>query len=134
MAAIEPLRAKIDHWRKTRAVVGHMPEPLWQEATTLAKTYGVAAVQGILRIDYRGLKQRALGLPLAPPPAPQTPLPRVPKAPARFVELPPLGASPARRPEHTVELEDSAGRRLVIKVSGGHLAEALPLAQAFWQA
>ncbi len=25
LAAIEPLRAKIEHWRKTRAVVGHMP-------------------------------------------------------------------------------------------------------------
>ncbi len=124
-AAVEPLREKIDHWRKTRTVIGRMPEALWQEATVLAKTHGVAAVQGILRIDYQGLKQRVFG-PLAEPPPGR-------KEPPRFVELPPLPATAARRPEHTIELEDGAGRRLTVKVSGGNLADILPLAQSFWR-
>jgi hypothetical protein len=47
------------------------------------------------------------------------------------VELPRL--APLPRTEHTVELEDSAGRRMTIKVSGASLAELLPLAQAFWR-
>lgn len=125
LAAIEPLREKVGHWRKTRTVNEHMPEPLWEEATALAKTYGVAAVQGILRIDYRGLKRRALGLPAAPPPAP--------KPPAGFVELAALSMG-ARRAEHTVELEDGSGRRLTIKVAGGNLAEVLSWVQTFWRA
>jgi hypothetical protein len=52
-------------------------------------------------------------------------------APA-FVELSP-GLTPARRVEHTVELEDATGRRMTMKVSGGGVAELLPLAQAFWR-
>ena len=124
LAAIEPLRQKVEHWRKTRTVNEHMPEPLWEEATGLAKTFGVAAVQGILRIDYRGLKRRALGLPTPP---------SAPKSPPRFVELPPLMAAP-RRAEPTVELEDGAGRRLTVRVASGNLAEVLPLLQAFYRA
>jgi hypothetical protein len=124
LAAIEPLREKVDHWRKTRTVNEHMPEPLWVEATQLAKLYGVAAVQGILRIDYRGLKRRAVGLPAALP---------APKSPPRFVELPSLAIA-TRRVEHTVELEDGAGRRLTVKVADGNLAEVLAFVQTFWRA
>ena len=52
-------------------------------------------------------------------------------APARsFIELPAL---PSRRVEHLVELEDGSGRKLSLKVAAGHLAEVLPLAQAFWR-
>ena len=123
LVAIEPLHQKVDHWRKTRTANEHMPESLWEEATGLAKTFGVAAVQGILRIDYRGLKRRALGLP-TPSPAP--------KSPPRFVELPPLMAV-TRRAEHTVELEDGAGRRLTVRVASGNLAEVLPLLPTFFR-
>lgn len=126
LAAIEPLRGRVSQWRGSRAVNEHMPEPLWEEATALAKTYGVGAVQGILRIDYRGLKRRALGLPTRPKPA-------VAKAASGFVELPPLVGAAPRRAEHWVELEDGTGRKLSVKVGAGHLAEVLPLAQAFWR-
>ena len=121
VAQIEPLRQQVETWRKTRAANEHMPEPLWQAATDLAKTYGVSPVQGILRIDYRGLQRRALGI-----------RPEVgPKKPAvKFVELPPL--APVRRAEHTVELEDAAGRKMTVRVCGGSLSELVPLAQAFW--
>jgi hypothetical protein len=47
-----------------------------------------------------------------------------------FIELPSL---PARRAEHLVELEDGTGRKLSLKVAAGHLAEVLPLTQAFWR-
>jgi|ERR1035438_3250978 hypothetical protein len=122
VAKIEPLRQRVETWRKTRVRNEHMPEPLWLEATELAKSYGVAAVQGILRIDYCGLKRRALGIALAGRPKPSA---------AGFVELHAL--SPGRRAEHTIELEDGAGRKMTVKVSGGNLAELVPLAQAFWR-
>ncbi len=104
-----------------------MPESLWEAAMQLAKEYGVSPVQGILRIDYRGLEYRATGVDKsksakAPPPPKTT-----------FVELAPLTSSSIRRAEHTIELEDAAGRRMTVKVSGGSLTELLPLAQAFWR-
>jgi len=121
-AKIQPLHQHVEAWRKTRGRNEHMPESLWEEATELAKIYGLAPVQGILRIDYRGLQRRVSGIRM----------PSHPKKPkASFVELAPL--SPARRSEHTVELEDAAGRRMTIRVCGGDLAELVSLAQAFWK-
>lgn len=129
-AQIEPLREQVQAWRQTRRGNEKMPEPFWEAATALAKVYGVSPVQRILRIDYRGLEFRALGI-------------RKDKGQARgrrsstikpvptFVELPPLPVP--RRSEHTVELEDGAGRRMTVKVTGGNLAELVPLAQAFWR-
>ena len=99
-----------------------MPESFWDPATQLAKEYGLAPVQGILRIDYRGLQRRVSGERLSTQPK---------KPMARFVELPAL--APARRCEHTVELEDVGGRRMTIKLSGGSLAELAALIQAFWK-
>lgn len=120
---IEPLRQQVEEWRKHKGSNEKMPEPLWEGAIELAKVYGVSPVQRILRIDYRGLERRALGI-------------NKPVAKARtavrpsFIELPSL---PARRAEHLVELEDGTGRKLSLKVAAGHLAEVLPLTQAFWR-
>lgn len=120
---IEPLRQQVEEWRKHKGSNEKMPEPLWEAAIELAKVYGVSPVQRILRIDYRGLERRALGI-------------NKPALKARsavrpsFIELPSL---PARRAEHQVELEDGSGRKLSLKVAAGHLAEVLPLAQAFWR-
>jgi hypothetical protein len=120
---IQPLRQQVEEWRKHKGSNERMPEPLWEGAIELARVYGVSPVQRILRIDYRGLERRALGI-------------RKPSAKARpvgrpsFIELPSL---PARRAEHLVELEDGTGRKLSLKVAAGHLGEVLPLAQAFWR-
>lgn len=100
-----------------------MPEAFWPEAVNLAKQYGVSPVQKILRIDYRGLERRALGIVKPVRKA------RVP-APSSFVELPSLVT---RRSEHLIELEDGTGRKLSLKVSAGHVGEVLPLVQAFWR-
>lgn len=121
---IEPLRQQVENWRKIKGSNEKMPEPLWKEAIELAKVYGVSPVQKILRIDYRGLERRALGI--IKPAATKA---RTAARPS-FIELPPL---PARRAEHLVELEDGTGRKLSLKVAAGHLAEVLPLAQAFWR-
>lgn len=122
-ARIEPIRQQVEEWRQHKAANERMPERLWEAATELAKGYGVSPVQGILRIDYRGLERRAFGAekPTAKARAAQRP---------RFIELPSLAT---RRAEHVVELEDAAGRKLSLKIPAGHLAEVLPLAQAFWR-
>ena len=125
-ARIQPLREQVESWRKNKVGNEHMPEALWAVAIELAKVYGVSPVQRILRIDYRGLERRALGV--VKPPAKARP--SVPSARPGFIELPSL--SP-RRPEHLVELEDGTGRKLSLKVAVGHLVEVLPLVQAFWR-
>lgn len=121
-ARIESLRQQVEAWRTTKNSNEPMPENLWQGAIELARIYGVSPVQRILRMDYRGLERRALGI-VKPPAKART-------VPPSFVELPPL---PARRAEHLVELEDGTGRKLSVRVVGGNLAEVLPLAQAFWR-
>ena len=103
-----------------------MPEELWAPAAELAKEYGVSPVQGILRIDYRGLERRVFG-----GRRPGRELARVGKSSEAFVEVPLL--APPRRVEHTVELEDAMGRRMRLRFTGGQLAELLPLAEAFWR-
>ncbi len=121
---IAPLRQRIEGWRVARRRNEKMPEELWGPATELARDYGVSPVQGILRIDYRGLERRVFG-----GRRPGREPGKTPTAAAAFVELPAL--TPSRRVEHTVELEDATGRRMTLKVSGGQLAEQIPLAEAF---
>lgn len=125
-ARIEPLRQQVESWRQNKASNERMPEPLWEAAIALAKVYGISPVQRILRIDYRGLERRALGV-VKPPAKARAP---VPPARQQFIELASLNP---RRAEHLVELEDGTGRKLSLKVAAGHLAEVLPLAQAFWR-
>jgi hypothetical protein len=120
---IEPLLQQVENWRKTKGKNETMPEPLWKEAIGLAKVYGVSPVQKILRIDYRGLERRALGI--IKPAAKAGPV-----GGPSFFELPSL---PARRAEHLVELEDGTGRKLSLKIAAGHLAEVLPVVQSFWR-
>ena len=108
-------------WPRARATYARIAVGSGAE---LAKEFGVSPVQGILRVDYRGLEYRATGIQKgksAKPPAAQP----------TFVELPSLVST--RRAEHTIELEDGTGRRMTVKVSGANLAELLPLAQAFWR-
>ncbi len=105
-----------------------MPEELWNAATELAKVYGVSPVQGLLRIDYRGLERRVFG---GRRPGRELARTDTVKSSPAFVELP-VVPSP-RRVEHTVELEDGMGRRMTLRVHGGPLAELLPLAEAFWR-
>ncbi|HRZ10571.1 MAG TPA: hypothetical protein P5319_11850 [Gemmatimonadales bacterium] len=126
-AQIEPLRQQVEAWRQSRSGRSEpMPEPLWEAATALAKSYGVSPVQRILRIDYRGLEYRALGVRKGKGQG------RAARATgATFVELPAL--TPARRAEHLVELEDGTGRKLTVKVNGGSLSELVPLVEAFWR-
>jgi len=124
VAKIEPLRQQLEGWRKSRQPNEHMPESLWEPATELAKIYGLAPVQGILRIDYRGLQRRVTGVRIASHPK---------KPVSGFVELAPIVPAPAKRCEHTLELEGADGRRMSVKLSGGSLAELAPLIQAFWK-
>ncbi len=112
VARLEQLRGRIEHWRRTRPKHGPMPEPLWQEAASLARGLGVCPVSRALGIGYESLQQRAAHMPpavLARPASAGT---------VRFVEL--SGAQVGSPVGGTVvELQSADGLRLTIRLSPG---------------
>ncbi len=57
-SAIEEVRDRIEHWRKTRQKRSPMPEQLWDAAIPLARTHGIYAVAKALRVNYDTQGQR----------------------------------------------------------------------------
>lgn len=111
-ARLEQLRGRIERWRRTRTKHGPMPESLWQEAATLARSLGVCPVSRALGIGYESLQQRAAD---APPAALARP---ASAAAVRFVEL--SGAQVGSPVAGTVvELQSADGLRLTIRLSPG---------------
>jgi hypothetical protein len=58
---LEPLRQRLEEFRRTRAKRSALPEELWQEAAQAARRHGVNLTAKILRLAYSGLKNRAEG-------------------------------------------------------------------------
>ena len=56
---IAGVRARIEHWRRTRRRRSAMPEVLWSAAVSLSAEHGVYRVARALRVDYGTLKWRA---------------------------------------------------------------------------
>jgi hypothetical protein len=88
----------------SRAASGRrpIPEPLWEAAVSLARTYGVFAVAQPLRLDYARLKERSGIKPIETRGAMAFP----------FVEvaLPDLGLSSG----YTVKLENRSGSGMTV--------------------
>jgi hypothetical protein len=100
---IAQLQRQLDQFRGSHARRTKLPEPLWQAAAELARTYGVYRVVHTLRLDYTGLKKR-LG------DAPDRPLKA---SPPSFVEL--IAAHPATLQEYAIEFESPSGGRMRVQ-------------------
>jgi hypothetical protein len=59
-AELKELYAKVQAWRQTRPGTRPMPEELWREATTAARTLGVHRVVRALRVNSTGLRRRVM--------------------------------------------------------------------------
>lgn len=57
---LKGLYGKIQAWRQTRPGTRPMPEELWQEATSAARTLGIYRVVRALRLGSAGLKRRVM--------------------------------------------------------------------------
>ena len=55
---LERVSRDIAAWRQNRPKLGRMPEPLWEEATAVARMLGVYPVARALRLNYGALKLR----------------------------------------------------------------------------
>jgi hypothetical protein len=100
---IAQLQRQLDQFRGSHPRRTKLPEPLWQAAAELARTYGVYRVVHTLRLDYTGLKKR---LGDAPDRAPKV-------SPPTFVEL--VAPHPATLQECAVEFESPGGGRMRIQ-------------------
>jgi hypothetical protein len=119
---LEKLRGRIRSWRLSQPKSRRMPEPLWQEAGTLAASLGVSHVAAELGLGFTPLKLRASAVSTAPKSA----------APVRFLEV--SGAqllserSAAMGP--VVEFADSDGARVTITLPIGSQLDVAALVAA----
>lgn len=115
---LERARSQFQAWRKRRQVGERIPQPLWAMAARLAGTHGVSRTAAALGLDYYSLKHRVEAAGRAPQP----------NGPA-FVEVSPR---PLMAVKHCrLELDNGAGARLHIELSGYDAADLEALARGF---
>ena len=119
---IEPVSRRLEAWRKTRQPRDRIPEPLWGTMSKLARTYGVSAVSAALRVEYDALKDRVEG-------ARKVSGVAKPSLPT-FLELksPMLGQSIGSQ----VELQDSSGNKMIVRLDSGVDLDLVSVMQVFW--
>lgn len=117
------IRERILHWRRTREKKTRMPEELWSAAVALVREHGLYATAQGLGVSYDSLKQRAQG---------KTARKKGSKGstPA-FVELGavPLGGGWGGP---TLELTDSDGSKLAVRLAANEIVDMTGLAREFW--
>lgn len=121
------LHQRLETWRQQRTKGTRIPEPLWEAAAQLARTYGPSRVGRVLQLGYAQLQGRLAG----PGPVGATALPGPVQAPA-FVEVALDGASDSAG--CTLELENRLGAKMTIRLPSGKAAPLVALAQALWRA
>jgi hypothetical protein len=103
-----------------------MPEKLWEAAVAVAHKHGVNAASRTLRVNYGALKSRLVS---AFPASGAKRQSSKPPTAAAFVEPnPPLGFGNGT----VLELTDSDGRKLAIRLAAGEDVDLVGLAREFW--
>jgi len=125
---VTALRRRIESWRRTRQGRAWMPEDLWAEAVSLARSEGAYAIARDLKLSYGTLRNRVERTMKAGR------QPRRSSTAAKgFVEveggelLGVLGAGGS-----VVELERSDGAKLVVRLAGAEALDVVALSEAFF--
>lgn len=118
------LAKQLDRYRRTPRRKRGLPERYWRRATKLALRHGASRVCQALGLDFYHLKRRLESSTAG------SAMDSTPSVPPQFVEVDLsqswAGSGPA------VELLDSGGRKLTVRLAGGAMAEVLAVAQALW--
>jgi len=129
---MEEVREQIAGWRQSREKRTAMPEELWQAALSLLANYTLSQVSKRLNIGYNGLRQRAkLGVECVDTKG-------VEKWQETgdeegFVMYEPSGWLGKReQSESVMELEDTDGARMTIRVCGQATLDLVGLSKSFW--
>jgi hypothetical protein len=117
-AAFSRAQRKIDQWRQRHRPRARIPEELWREAAQLARAHGINRTARALRLDYYALKKRAAAAAGSGERAPE------------FVEILP-GGMRAPQPECMIEIEETSGAKMRIRLQGGNLPDVADLTRAF---
>jgi len=138
-ARLEPLRRRLEQWRRTRQGRSRIPESLWQAAVKAAGRYGLNPTAQALGLDYYSLKKRvesADSRRVAERKSASHSMPGLQAIPAddqamaAFVEL--AAAPPAGTPECILELEDSDGAKMRVHLKGAEAPDLTALTRSFW--
>jgi hypothetical protein len=124
---VAALCRRIEDWRRTRQGLAWMPEDLWAEAVSLARSEGAYAVARDLQLSYGTLRKR-----LERATRPGRPR-RSSAAPRGFVEVGGgelLGSLAAGG--SVIELMRSDGAKLVVRLSGTEALDVVALSEAFF--
>jgi hypothetical protein len=122
---LEPVRHRLEAWRRTRQHREPIPQSIWQAMGRLARVHGLSAVSRVLRVHYYGLRKQ---LNDSPEPAETKPVGKHTEA-AAFVELKRPAAVTS---ECLIELEDR-GAKMTMRLPAGHGSDPVALIQAFWR-
>jgi hypothetical protein len=123
---LDQLAGQFAHWRQHRSHPSErIPQPLWDQAATLAAVIPYSRVAKQLRLSPSDLKKQVL--------AQQDPTSRAPVAPLSFVEVPPPPEHPMTRPGTEIELQRADGARLHL-YSGDSTLPLAALVRAFLEA
>ena len=123
------LRRRFEEWRGTRKVRSRIPEPLWAAAVTLAKTHGLHRTAKALRVNYYALKKRVEdGIDAGNASQEDA---------TGFLELAAASPMPLIRAdscECTLELENTDGAKMRVRLSSVAMPDLVALSRSFYQA
>jgi hypothetical protein len=106
-ATLEPVRRRLERWRRNHKFRSRLPEDIWASAVILARQHGLGKTARILRLDYYALKKRLeIGGDANSPK----------QASPAFVEL--ISPSPNLLPECIIELEYPGGAKMRFQFNG----------------
>jgi hypothetical protein len=119
------VRARIEHWRKTRGKRGPMPEELWASAVSLVPEHGLYRISFDLKLSYESLRVRMARAASRSeePPARRDGFVEVEAA--QLVAVAPCSSA-------VVELSRADGARVVLRLSGSGPVDLVGLAKILW--
>lgn len=125
-ASVGRVRVRVERWREGGENHWRMPEELWADAVSLARSHGIAPIARALRLDYGSLKKRVERSPESEPGDTESL--------GRFIEIDPRHLVPEQEPHGAVvELLDAEGTKLVVRLSDRESLDVPALVAAFRQ-
>jgi hypothetical protein len=119
---VEQVQKQFEHWRRSRAKRGAIPDALWQAAIMLFPDYPVHRISKALRVNYTDLKHRVN--------AHRSTCEQSDVSTAGFIEL---GLSAPMPPDQCIiEMADQKGATMRMYFKGETGLDLLELGKAFW--
>ncbi len=119
---LEQVQEQFEHWRRSRAKRGAIPDALWQAAVMLFPDYGLHRISKALRLNNTDLKHRVN--------AHRSTCKQSDVSTAGFIEL--ARSEPMRPAECMIEMADQKGASMRMYFKGEAGLDLLELGKAFW--